>query len=356
MRTMFWKSTILLLAISQGACKQKNLSPDLNAISPEKITARPLNDTAIIFPISYGNAKNYTIAINLQGSIGLYRHNTRSDIRRGPNQPYLEILGDRFVTGVGDRFDLPNVDFPHELLYLEDNDELGLGPLETVAGLLITRKVRIGGDDDVVRSLEIVHNPTPAPVTLSLRITSPTDGEHLLDETRDAQISTADRFFASYREGAGTIAMIVDGDGGDRIDEIENTVSETEFEWSDVTVQPGSTLIYAHFAYLSANNYPDQIRSKLNDLLTHPPWTGLTELEAQAIRNFTPEAYGNIVGQAGAAPAGELTVTNQNTGASLTITAAPDGSFSVALDAVAGNRIHLSHENGQDAVVVVREE
>ena len=314
---------------------------------------RALNDTATIFPVTFGQSKNYSITINDQGSFNPFLHNN-GVIGSAPNQPYLELLGDDFPPNDDSRFELEEFSLPSDLLYLEDQFELVMGPLETNMGLVITRKIHIDPADDVVRVLEIVHNPTPSQITVSLRITSPTFGALLVDESGDGVLSGFDRFFASFDASAGGVGVLVDGDGADRVDVLDDNIDETEFEWRDVTVAPDGTAVYAHFVFLQAENDAGQMRTKLEGLVAAPPWGGLTEDEAAAIRNFAATAPANVVGTLGAATPGTLSVSNQRTGESRTAPVGGDGSFAVVLDAALGDQIRIVHDSGDEITVTVQ--
>lgn len=317
------------------------------------IWAVPLDDTTTSFPILHGQALNYLFTINGRGSIAGYQHRTRGDAQSGPNQPYLELPGRTFVSTGDNRFDLDDFQIPSESSFLEDDLELVLGPLETEDGIRVQRKIAIPFDSDWVRSLEIFMNPTSQPRTLAARITSPSIGSLLFDDTGDGTISTADRYFGTFLDGAGAVGILIDDDGSDRIDEIEDSSEETEFEWRDVSLAPGETAVYAHFAVFAADSVPAELDQLLQGILAEPCWEGLTTVEAQSLRNFDRPSCGNVFGGPGAASRGAVTARNLRTGESATVEVAADGSFSVGLSAAAGDSVRIRHEGGASADVVV---
>ena len=336
-----------------GDAPQPPAGPILDPIDPTRITALALNDTTTRFPIQYGHTANYTIVMGDRGSFERYQHNTRPTISYAPNQPYLETPGDTFLISGTPRFDLGVFSIPSTLLFLEDSEELSYGPLLTSSGLRVWRKVWIPVDDDLVRYLEVVHNPTASPLTVRLRITSPTAGAFLLDDNDDGALSSSDRYFATFHPAAGAVAILIDGAGRDRLDDVEGSPDETEFAWHDVAVGAGEMVIYAHYVRLSPDDDPAPLRTALTALLGEGCWPGLTRAEAASIQNFRVAPCPSLVGTAGAAPPGNLFIENTRTGASVTTTVAGDGAFEAVLDAADGTEVLLRAANGAEAQIMV---
>ncbi len=117
------------LALLLGCSGETPTPPGLDGPPPVephidvgRILAHTLNDTAIVFPITYGETASYRVVMGDRGSFEYYSHKSDPTIASAPNQPYLELPGDTFVTTGWKRFDLGDFSVPSALLILEDGD------------------------------------------------------------------------------------------------------------------------------------------------------------------------------------------------------------------------------------------
>jgi len=170
-----------------------------------------------------------------------------------------------------------------------------------LAGLDVTRKVFVPGDGYFARYLEILSNPTSAPITVDVRITSnyndagapsrifaTSSGDVLLDVSDPANPDRWADLTAPY-------AFVFDGVGGAQrvgsatVNHVSNA-GQAMFAWQNVTVPPGGKMAYMHFE-IQTNNDGIAPTERLAQL---PPeaLAGLTPDEISEIQNFAVPADG----------------------------------------------------------------
>jgi hypothetical protein len=262
----------------------------------------------------------------------------------------LTLLGDTF-SGGGDIFPDQNATL------WEDGTELVLGPVTTSAGLSVTRKIRVTPDDDVARYLEIVHNPTATEHGIGLRLNGDlgSDDETFLAVTQTGQghVVPGDRFAATWAVGQPdpTVAILWDGyaaDGADRLYFPPDNPGAFEWDWTEVRVPPGHTVVYAHFVWLTSARDAVAVHQRLSQLLALPPLAGLSAVEAAALANFHTRSLANVRGTAGAmAPGLLLSLDDLDGVGTAATTAALDGSFdALLLGLSAGHRVRIRSATG----------
>ncbi len=182
----------------------------------------------------------------------------------------------------------------------------------SIAGLNITRKIYVPQFGYFARYLEILNNPTGAPITVDVNVESNLDGcayffcsafapqlmatssgDALLDVTNPA---TADRWvqFAGGDPFNGVIpAVAVAFDGANAVDHVGSASylqlfqnGQLSYGWQNVTVQPGATVAYMHFAVQETSQASSQAAAARLTQLPQEAMVGLTGTEASEIRNF----------------------------------------------------------------------
>ncbi|MBI3472811.1 MAG: carboxypeptidase regulatory-like domain-containing protein, partial [Candidatus Solibacter usitatus] len=170
-----------------------------------------------------------------------------------------------------------------------------------LGGLDAMRKVYVPADGYFARYLEVLTNPTAAPVTVDVRITSnlygypspaisaTSSGDAVLDISSDPP----DRWVVvEERAGGMGLADVFDGPGAaDRADGAtfgaSGSAGSLAYEWRSVTLAPGETAAFLHFAAPHAD--AAAARTSAERLVQLPPeaLAGLSAEELSWIRNFS---------------------------------------------------------------------
>ncbi|HRY36253.1 MAG TPA: peptidoglycan-binding protein [Candidatus Magasanikbacteria bacterium] len=203
---------------------------------------------------------------------------------------YLEISGEQY-----------NGNFAA----FEENDREFVFDQETISNLNVSRKLIVPTTTNGFgRYLEIINNPTEEPVTINVRVYGnlgsdggtklirTSNGDRILT-TEDYWLSTDDSRDGGYDPSLG---HLWDGNGGsDRIDSVELSGDDLEYYWNNVTINPGETKIYMHFAI--QRNTRDEVLAKLfklsNNVDSLPITVGMTNEEISAVQNWNLRSTSN---------------------------------------------------------------
>ncbi len=140
---------------------------------------------------------------------------------------------------------------------------------ENMSGLIVHRKVYFPEDRNWVRYLEILHNPTSSPITVDVeiytedlgsdsytRVVKTSSGDTVAD-VNDYWAVTDDQL-NGHSKSDPSLSHVWDGPGGaDRIDSLGVLIDgddEVYYDWYDVTVNPGQTVVLMHFGGFEMNN------------------------------------------------------------------------------------------------------
>ncbi len=242
---------------------------------------------------------------------------------------------------------------------VEDENEVVFGPVETLGGLKVTRKVYVNEQADYVRYLEIVENPTESDKTISLAIDGdlgigdPPGGNvfisTLLDSSGDLIIDENDDYAASITQISNNpvpvVGYIWDGAVGfDRVDTVNLPPSNDVmmyYEWQDVALPAGSTKVYMHYAFITSTKDASQFDQTLESIYLSPDETGMNSTELNGLQNFAV-LRGNIRGEAGSlVSSSSITITNVTRVSTMSVNAQRDGSFAYSLNAQSGDEIKV---------------
>ncbi len=229
----------------------------------------------------------------------------------------------------------------------------------------VNRKVYIPTQGDLARYLEIFSNSDSTDRTLDIEIkTNLTTGSNsslLTHDLAPSSPSSKDRYVVAYdqfqdkptagfliQDGLGSLSptnLNVPGVAGGKAGEIKHS-------WT-IPIPAGSTRTLLHYLFLSTSRSASELTEQMAALLENPDMTGMSLDELAGLLNFSP-TRGTVNGEAGAV-VGEATITvvNQRTSQSLTITARNDGSFAVPLDTSSGDELNITSSDGLDTTLIV---
>ena len=180
---------------------------------------------------------------------------------------------------------------------------------QNLSGLNLTRKVYVPQDGYFARYLEILSNPTEAPVRidLSIRTSFSADGAALVaTSSGDSELRIADPgsrdYFAVVDDGnqalPPAVALVWGGSGAlapasAQFSPAAGSRASLQVSWQPLTVPPGETLALLHFAVQGIGR--DGAEAAAERLVQLPPeaLSGLSEAELAAIANFAMPADGS---------------------------------------------------------------
>ncbi|WP_211360494.1 carboxypeptidase regulatory-like domain-containing protein [Geobacter argillaceus] len=181
---------------------------------------------------------------------------------------------------------------------------------QNLAGLNVTRKVFVPRDGYFARYLEIVSNPTLAPVTVDLRLRtnfSAGSAGVIATSSGDSDLQVIDPatrdYWAVIDDGNATqppaVALVWGGTGAVPPSSAAfaaasgGSPANLQATWQSVTVQPGQTMALLHFVVQGISR--DGAKSAAERLVQMPPETlsGLSGDELAAIANFVVPADGS---------------------------------------------------------------
>ena len=244
----------------------------------ETVTADiQLLDSTITLPRSLFDANNFKFDVQTGGNAGSDTSNLF--------QLYLTNIngtGGQYFSGGGGP------------ATAEDNNREFVLRQNGLFGLDITRKIYVSDNGYFARYLEIFSNPGTTPKALNVaiystfsytpRIFKTSSGDNLLDANDLWVVSDDDDGSNPYPASAPTLAQLVGGaNAGLRIGSFGNANS---YQWNNVTVPAGQTVIIMHFA-APQSNQASAIASA-ERLVQMPPeaLSGLSSDELAQVKNF----------------------------------------------------------------------
>ena len=159
------------------------------------------------------------------------------------------------------------------------------GPIQT-SGVDYTRKVLVADDSRFVRYLEILENPHPFDVEVTINVSG---NETFVDSTSsgDSQLDPTDRYFASDVFGEVSVAVIFAGAGVVRIPDAARGRFDYELEWRRLEVPAGARVILMHFAVQAEDLAAAESQADILMNLTDPAaFSDLTAEERSQVVNF----------------------------------------------------------------------
>ena len=277
-------------------------------LSGDRILGRPFDANNYVYPIEFPNG-----AITL-GALGVFRGDD------GENRN-----GFRLALGEGGAFR----DFvAGEAFEEEGGREKILTGRDDVSGLEITRKVFVPADGYFVRYLEILENPTAAPIEIDVRIDSflrfvrnQRDGQRFTDSFQivgtssgEPLLEAGDRwavldvdlsFSPVLDELVPTLGHVFDGEGGGVA--AERKVYDVDFgggsatgrgftrlraEWRQLTVPPGASVALLHFGIQQSEIPAAVAAAERLEALPPEAIADLTTAEIDAVANFAVPTNG----------------------------------------------------------------
>lgn len=173
-------------------------------------------------------------------------------------------------------------------------------PVVSMSGLNVHREVFVPATGGTyARWYDELHNPTGAPITVDIlngQCSLGSDSDTVIQATSsgDLIVSAADYWSVSTDEPTPTfddpvVGIVVDGlNGLDRVDYFfyEDGEDCAEWEWQNVTVQPGATIAYVSFTIQQESRAEAQAEAER--LSTDPvAWSdGLTSEQIARVQNF----------------------------------------------------------------------
>jgi hypothetical protein len=187
--------------------------------------------------------------------------------------------------------------------------QLVIGP-SSIMGIDITRKIFSPAAGGFARYLDILSNSSAAPVTLTVGqemfLESFDDTRLLLapQDTGNTYLVASEAFSCCDNPN---VAEVFAGSGAAvPINNIQfrNSNSDITYQWNTVTIQPGQTMIFMHFAVQHDPNDNAGLEAQAASLanLSDPnALTGMTDAEKAAVVNFSiptgtsalPQSKGN---------------------------------------------------------------
>ncbi len=276
-----------------------------------------LQNNAVTLPVTKFDGNNQYFPVRADGAISGNGGDLFSREFQGSQGG---MLLDLVVNGSANRFTGAAIGTVEEAGREVVTRQQGLG------GLNVTRKVFVPLTGYFGRYLEILSNPTAAPITVGVRLSSvlpryagsdfyrlvaSSSGDNLLDVSSttapdrwvvfddDASGSAATAFVFDGPEGvqrAGTATVQPNPDPNCQFISFSGCYSQKlVYEWTGVTIEPGASVAYVHFLVQQKT----QIRAiaSAQRLVQLPPeaLAGLSASELDAIRNFAMPPGGNSV-------------------------------------------------------------
>ncbi len=248
----------------------------------------------------------------------------------------------------------------------EDEDELRLGPVQTVSGnFQVSRKIWVPETEEYFRYLEVVKNLSTESKETTILITSCLGSENNTVLLGDESLTVSDDFSITSDDG-GIIPSVVtlwqndaspmDVDSADLtvdLSDPDGCIGKLEYEWSDVSFSAGETKTFMHFGLLSSRKDPEVLASKISTVHTSPPTTYLSALELSGMQSLSLRS-GNVRGEAGSfLPNISLTVLNETQNKTHVISTQSDGSFYLFIEADEGDTLVLTPETGTARTMTV---
>jgi hypothetical protein len=237
----------------------------------------------------------------------LYSYEIQADgtLKSGQGNVFPQTFGAAALELIAGGTSLPFVGDP--IATQEDQSrELALRQ-QNLAGLNVTRKVFVPRDGYFARYLEILSNPTLAPVTVDIRLRtnfSAASAGITATSSGDSELQVVDPatrdFWAIVDDSNANlppaVALVWGGMGGSvppSLAAFGGTPANLQASWQPVTVQPGQSVALLHFVVQGVGR--DGAQQGAERLVQLPPeaLSGLSGDELAAIANFAAPADGS---------------------------------------------------------------
>lgn len=264
-----------------------------------------LKNNAITLPVTKPDGNAFTFDVQKDGSVGAGYNVVFASVCCGApsGASHLDVI----VNGSANRFNGATIGTT------EDGGREVVVSQAGLAGLNVTRKVLVS-PTFFARYLELLTNPTGNPITVDLRVLSAVRAQQILTTSSgDAVLdvsspSNPDRWlmldtgadvdpFESQFSTSPQVGFGFDGAGALRSSTEAafapvDGFTQLKYQWNAVTIQPGQTVAFMHFAVQQYSRAAAQ--ASLDRLAQLPPeaLTGLSQVEIAAIQNFAVPADG----------------------------------------------------------------
>jgi hypothetical protein len=268
-----------------------------------------LGDNAVSLPRTLYDANNFPFDLAGDGSVGqggfsVFRGGSGADVAAARLDVVVGGTPIPFRNGDG------TIGRLTQSGQLVEVDELN------ASGLHVTRRTYVPKTGTFARYVEVLENPTSAPVTVDLRVTThfresvgagrvvdSSDGDGVLAAGTDRwAVIDDERDSDPFRDPSSVpaVAVVFDGEGAtDAVDaagiRLVGQVAKVELGWDAVTVAPGARVAFMHFLVQQLDRRV--AREAALRLVRLPPEAveGLTPEERSIIRNFALPADGSSI-------------------------------------------------------------
>jgi hypothetical protein len=262
-----------------------------------------LVDNAITMPRTLYDANNLSFDVQGNGAIGVGSNNVYNGNGATDSQGLrLDIVSSGvaipFTNGNGT---LGSIGIFGQQVAVDEVNALGLK---------VSRRVYVPKNGYFARYLELIENPTSAPITVDVRVTSnisasngsprvadSSDGDDILsvagtinpdrwvmvDDLTDADpfLNSSIPAVVNVFDGAGAVERAADAGLS-----LVGQVGKLHWQWSSVTVPAGGSVAYMHFAVQQLNRVAARAAAERLAQLPPEALDGLTPVDLSAIRNF----------------------------------------------------------------------
>ena len=277
-----------------------------------------LQSNLIDLPVNKWDANNFMFDLQKDASVLYGTGNVFTGVYAGKTWGGLQL--DVITGGTASRFTGASIgtveDKNREIAVHQDN----------LAGLSVTRKVFVPGDGYFARYLEIVTNPTDAPVTADFRVSSHVQGNSggsgdtgaavIATSSGDSQIDVADPLARDrwvviddleqgdpfVVGGLPATAFVFDGANGATAVRSANFATpdpsvqlgprELSYAWQNITIPARGTVAFMHFAVQETTRPAAQAAAERLVQLSPEAIAGLSTEELAEIQNFAMPADG----------------------------------------------------------------
>ncbi|HZI56889.1 MAG TPA: carboxypeptidase-like regulatory domain-containing protein, partial [Verrucomicrobiae bacterium] len=269
-----------------------------NPVSAGLVTVQLLPGQPLNTNITLGNAFSFRFLgqLNLDGVDG-FRYDVQCDGELGDGGSVDRHVNDAYdgTYILGLSTSAFNRQFPCLSAGTFDagNRQVALG-YATMSGLQVTRKIYSPVGGGFVRYLEVLNNPGVTPITTSVIVSGNLGSD---SDTRIVVAPSATNFTYAITDQSGIccdplLAHVFSG-LTPRVPvsafQFISTNDDIFYRWDNVTVQPGQTIIFMHFA---VQREPSDLTGataqagSLRDLTDPNALTGMTDIEKAAVLNF----------------------------------------------------------------------
>lgn len=174
-----------------------------------------------------------------------------------------------------------------------------------LADLTVTRKVYVPSTGYFARYLEVLTNPGASPITVSVSLLSDfgyyygaallanSNGTATVDPTTQWLVNGPVSASEAYPAGSPVVAEVIAGPGAaQQLASASYGNGSLTYQWSNVTVQPGASVIFMHFTSQQATSVASVATAERLNALPPEALEGLTVDEIPEIVNFQVPANG----------------------------------------------------------------